>query len=105
VSLSPIFTPYGSIKAIKFVGDREHAELEAVRNVLGLEVPSPSQKTHLVCDCTVVAGVMSLGMSQWGAYNLARQVSIPADFGALLSRRIQPEFKCGKARGEGVCKL
>lgn len=76
LSLSPRFTPYGSIKSIKFVGDRGTRELKGddVRNVLGLR----STRFTIVADPLGVkfAGRgwgHGLGMSQWGAYNLAKR--------------------------------
>ena len=76
VSLSPSFTPYGSIKAIKFVGDRGTRSLkgEAVRNALGLR----STNFTITEDPSGLrlygrGWGHGLGMSQWGAYNLAKQ--------------------------------
>ena len=76
VSLSPRFTPYGSIKTMKFVGDRGTRELkgEAVRNALGLR----STRFNITQDPLGLrfegrGWGHGLGMSQWGAYNLAKQ--------------------------------
>ena len=76
VSLSPKFTPYGSIKTMKFVGDRGTRELkgEAVRNALGLR----STRFNITQDPLGLrfegrGWGHGLGMSQWGAYNLAKQ--------------------------------
>lgn len=76
MSLSPILTPYGSIKTIKFVGDRGVRELkgEAVRNVLGLK----STRFTVTEDPLGLrfdgrGWGHGLGMSQWGAYTLAKQ--------------------------------
>lgn len=74
VSLSPTLTAYGSIKSMKFVGDRGTRELkgEAVRNALGLR----SKRFTITAEPTGLrfAGRgwgHGLGMSQWGAYRLA----------------------------------
>ena len=76
MSLSPSFTPYGSIKAIKFVGDRGTRQLkgEAVRNALGLK----STRFTITADPLGLrldgrGWGHGLGMSQWGAYSLAKQ--------------------------------
>ena len=76
VSLSPKFTPYGSIKTMKFVGDRGTRSLkgEAVRNALGLR----STNFTVTEDPSGLrlygrGWGHGLGMSQWGAYNLAKQ--------------------------------
>lgn len=76
VSLTPTLTPYGSIKVIKFVGDKGTRELkgEAVRNVLGLR----STRFIITEDPLGLrfdgrGWGHGLGMSQWGAYNLAKQ--------------------------------
>lgn len=75
LSLTPSFTRYGSIKSIKFVGDRGTRELKGddVRNVLGLRstyftiTPEPSG-----LRLSGRGWGHGLGMSQWGAYNLAQ---------------------------------
>ncbi len=76
VSLTPILTPYGSIKTIQVIGDKGTRELkgEAVRNVLGLR----STRFTITEDPSGVRfdgrGLgHGLGMSQWGAYNLAQR--------------------------------
>jgi stage II sporulation protein D len=75
LSLNPSFTPYGSIKTIKFVGDRGTRELKGndVRNAFGLR----STRFTITAEPSGlrVAGRgwgHALGMSQWGAYNLAK---------------------------------
>jgi stage II sporulation protein D len=75
MSLTPSFTPYGSIKAIKFVGDRGTRELkgEALRNALGLR----SMRFTITEDPLGLrlygrGWGHGLGMSQWGAYYLAK---------------------------------
>lgn len=75
VSLSANLTTYGSIKTMKFVGDRGTRELkgEAVRNALGLR----SMRFNIT---QAESGLQfngfgwghGLGMSQWGAYYLAK---------------------------------
>lgn len=76
MSLTPSTTPYGSIKTIKFVGDRGTRELKGndVRNILGLR----STRFIITQDPLGLRLVgrgwgHGLGMSQWGAYNLAKQ--------------------------------
>lgn len=76
MSLSPTLTPYGSIKTMKFVGDKGTRELkgDAVRNVLGLR----STRFTITEDPLGLrfdgrGWGHGLGMSQWGAYNLAKQ--------------------------------
>lgn len=76
VSLTPTLTPYGSIKILKFVGDKGTRELkgEAVRNVLGLRSTRfiiTEDPLGLRFDGRGLGH--GLGMSQWGAYNLAKQ--------------------------------
>lgn len=76
VSLTPTLTPYGSIKILKFVGDKGTRELkgEAVRNVLGLRSTRfiiTENPLGLRFDGRGLGH--GLGMSQWGAYNLAKQ--------------------------------
>ncbi len=76
VSLTPTLTPYGIIKIIKFVGDKGTRELkgEAVRNVLGLRSTRfiiTEDPLGLRFDGRGLGH--GLGMSQWGAYNLAKQ--------------------------------
>jgi len=76
VSLNPTLTPYGSIKTIKVIGDKGTRELrgDAVRNVLGLK----STRFTITEDPLGLrfdgrGWGHGLGMSQWGAYNLAKQ--------------------------------
>lgn len=75
-SLTPTLSPYGSIKSMTFVGDRGTRELrgEALRNALGL------RSTRFTITAEPVGLRFNgrgwghgLGMSQWGAYNLAQQ--------------------------------
>ena len=76
MSLNPRFTPYGSIKAIKFVGDRGTRELkgDAVRNALGLKSTRFTITTDpLGLRLNGRGWGHGLGMSQWGAYSLAKQ--------------------------------
>ena len=76
VSLSASLTTYGSIKTIKFIGDRGTRELNgaAVRNALGLR----STRFTISEDSTGLkfygrGSGHGLGLSQWGAYSLAKQ--------------------------------
>ncbi len=75
-ALTPVLSPYGSVKSMKFIGDRGTRELrgDALRTALGL------RSTRF----TITAEPLGLrfdgrgwghglGMSQWGAYNLAQQ--------------------------------
>ncbi len=75
-SLTPTLTPYGSIKTLQVVGDKGTRQLkgEEVRNVLGLK----STRFTITQDPVGVrfdgrGWGHSLGMSQWGAYNLAQR--------------------------------
>jgi stage II sporulation protein D len=74
VSISPVLTPYGSIKSMKIVGTSGTRELkgEAVRNALGLKSKRftiTQEETGLRFDGR--GWGHGLGLSQWGAYNLA----------------------------------
>ena len=76
VSLTPTLTPYGSIKTIQVIGDKGTRELkgEAVRDILGLR----STRFTITEDPSGVRfdgrGLgHGLGMSQWGAFNLAQR--------------------------------
>ena len=76
LSLSTNLTTYGSIKTMQFVGDRGTRELkgEAVRNALGLK----STRFTITEDPSGLRFYgrgwgHGLGMSQWGAYNLAKK--------------------------------
>lgn len=76
LSLNPTFTPNGSIRTIKVVGDRGTRELKGddVRNTLGLK----SMRFTIVAESSGLrldgrGWGHGLGMSQWGAYYLAQQ--------------------------------
>lgn len=74
VSITPTLSAYGSIKSMKFVGDRGTRELkgQAVRNALGLRSTRftiTAEPTGLRFDGR--GWGHGLGMSQWGAYKLA----------------------------------
>lgn len=76
VSLSANLTTYGSIKTIKFVGDRGTRELkgEAVRNALGLRSTRFTvTQAQSGLQFNGFGWGHGLGMSQWGAYYLAKQ--------------------------------
>lgn len=76
-TLTPTLTPYGSIKTIQVVGDKGTRELkgEAVRNVLGVR-----STRFTITEDPLLGGLRfdgrglghGLGMSQWGAFNLAQ---------------------------------
>lgn len=75
-TLNTTLTPNGSIKTLEVVGDKGTRQLkgEAVRNVLGLK----STRFTISQDPVGVrfdgrGWGHSLGMSQWGAYNLAQR--------------------------------
>jgi len=75
-SITPNYTSYGSLKTMKFVGDRGTRELRgaAVRNALGLRSTRfkiAEDRSGLIFNGN--GWGHGLGMSQWGAYNLARQ--------------------------------
>jgi len=86
VSLNQIFTPYGSIKAIKFVGDRGTRSLkgEAVRTKWLRSTRFTITEDPSGLRLYGRGGVMSR-MSQWELTIWLDRVSIAADFGALLS--------------------
>ena len=74
-SLIPSFTPFGSIKRIKFLGDRGTLELKGdrVRQTFKLR----STRFTIIPEPTGLrlngrGWGHGLGMSQWGAYNLAK---------------------------------
>ncbi len=74
VSITPTMTLYGSIKSMKIVGTSGTRELkgEAVRNALGLKSTRftiTQEPTGLRFDGR--GWGHGLGLSQWGAYNLA----------------------------------
>jgi len=96
VSLNPVFTPYGSIKTIKFVGDRGTRELkgEAVRNVLGLRSTLHHHRRP------IWFAIVRSWLGSWsrnepmGAYNLARQGVTSRFWRIIIEALAWPEFKC-----------
>lgn len=75
-ALTPVLSPHGSIKSMKFIGDQGTRELrgDALRTALGLRstrFTMTAEPLGLRFDGR--GWGHGLGMSQWGAYNLAQQ--------------------------------
>lgn len=84
LSLTPTFTAYGSLKTMKVFGDRGTRELkgEDVRNLLQLRSTRFIMKEDpLGLRLDGRGWGHGLGMSQWGAFNMAKQ---GADYQQIL---------------------